>query len=130
MSNIKNLQMWNDICADARIGISSQFFGLKTTVTYLPTQSVIDAQTYEFNPQDGERLLRILTSPQSELTSIIGNFRPQPTTNGNYLLEVARSRDGRFTALLLLQYQQLLYKPVTITFFYEGEEACLVNQML
>ncbi len=28
MSNIKNMQMWNDICADARISISKSLFGL------------------------------------------------------------------------------------------------------
>ena len=40
MANIKNLQMWNDICADARISISKSMLGLKTTATYIPTQRV------------------------------------------------------------------------------------------
>ena len=43
MANIKNLQMWNTICVDARISISKSLFGLHTTATYNPTNSVIDA---------------------------------------------------------------------------------------
>ncbi len=45
MANIKQLQMWNSICADARISISKSLFGLRTTAVYNPTNSVIDAQT-------------------------------------------------------------------------------------
>ena len=130
MAYIKNLQMWNDICADAHIGISSQLFGLKTKVTYLTTQSVIEADTYGFRPSVGEQLLSILTAPRTELASAIGNFRPKRVTNGHYLLEIARSRDRRFIALRLLQFQNFVYKPVTDTLFYEDEDARLINQML
>ena len=48
MANIKNLQMWNSICADARISISKSMFGLRTTATFSPTNSVIDANTFEY----------------------------------------------------------------------------------
>ena len=45
MANIKTLQMWKDICADARISVSKSMLGRKTTAVYEPTQSVIDAYT-------------------------------------------------------------------------------------
>ncbi len=56
MANIKNLQMWNDICADNRISISKSLFGLKTIVTYNKTQSKVSARTIQLSPSDGEHL--------------------------------------------------------------------------
>ena len=129
MANIKNLQMWNDICADARISISKSMLGLKTTATYVPTQSVIDARTIEYTPQDGDRIRRILESSVNELAKAIGDFRPKEVPNGNYMLEVVRSRDGQFVALLLQQFTRMSYEPVTKTLFFEGEAAKVISQL-
>ena len=129
MANIKNLQMWNDICADARISISKSMLSLKTTATYVPTQSVIDARTIEYTPQDGDRIRRILESSVNELAKAIGDFRPKEIPNGNYMLEVARSRDGQFVALLLQQFTRMSYEPVTKTLFFEGEAAKVISQL-
>ncbi len=129
MANIKNLQMWNDICADARISISKSMLGLKTTATYVPTQSVIDARTIEYTPQDGDQIRRILESPVNELAKAIGDFRPKEVPNGNYMLEVVRSRDGQFAALLLQQLTRMSYEPVTKTLFFEGEAAKVISQL-
>jgi len=129
MANIKNLQMWNDICADTRISISKSMLGLKTTATYVSTQSVIDARTIEYTPQDGDRIRRILESPVNELAKAIGDFRPKEVPNGNYMLEVARSRDGQFVALLLQQFTRMSYEPVTKTLFFEGEAAKVISQL-
>ena len=129
MANIKNLQMWNDICADARISISKSMLGLKTTATYVPTQSVIDARTIEYTPQDGDRIRRILESSVNELAKAIGDFRPKEVPNGNYMLEVVRSRDGQCAALLLQQFTRMSYEPVTKTLFFEGEAAKVISQL-
>ena len=129
MANIKNLQMWNDICADARISISKSMLGLKTTATYVPTQSVINARTIEYTPQDGDRIRRILESSVNELAKAIGDFRPKEVPNGNYMLEVVRSRDGQFAALLLQQFTRMSYEPVTKTLFFEGEAAKVISQL-
>ena len=129
MANIKNLQMWNDICADARISISKSMLGLKTTATYVPTQSVIDARTIEYTPQDGDQIRRILESPVNELAKAIGDFRPKEVPNGNYMLEVVRSRDGQFAALLLQQFTRMSYEPVTKTLFFEGKAAKVISQL-
>ena len=129
MANIKNLQMWNDICADARISISKSVLGLKTTATYVPTQSVLDARTVEYTPQDGDHIRRILEAPVDELAKAIGDFRPKEVPNGNYMLEVAHSRDGQFVALLLQQYTRMSYEPVTKTLFYEGDAAKIISKL-
>ena len=129
MSNIKNLQMWNDICADARISISKSLFGLKTTVVYEPTRSVIDARTIEYSPQDGDRLRRILSTDKENLATVIDGFRPKEVPNGNYMLEVCRSRDNQFVALLLQQFTQMSYEPVTDTLIFEGVDAQVISQL-
>ena len=129
MANIQNLQMWNDICTDVRIQISKSLFGMKTTATYKPTNSIINVSKLEYSPQDGEHLRNILSAPRATLSSIIGEYRPKPIVNGNYVLEVCRSRDDLFVCLLLTQYQQLKYKPVTDTLFFEGEEAQTICQL-
>ena len=74
MANIKNLQMWNTICTDARISISKSMLGLRTTATYIPSNSVIDVKTLEYTSADGERLKRLLTSPHENLEKAIGEF--------------------------------------------------------
>ena len=129
MANIKNLQMWKDICADARIRISKSLFGLKATAVYKPTQSIIDVRTIEYTPQDGDCLRRILSAPREDLSNAIEGFRPKEVPNGNYMLEVACSRDGQFVALLLQQFTRMSYEPVTDTLFFEGNDAQLISQL-
>ena len=129
MANIKNLQMWNDICADARISISKSMLGLKTTAVYVPTQSVIDVRTIEYSPQDGNRLRSILSIPRKDLAEAINGFRPKDVPNGNYMMEVCRSRDGQFVALLLQQFTRMSYEPVTDTIFFEGADAQIISQL-
>ena len=129
MANIKNLQMWNDICADARISINKSMLGLKTTAVYVPTKSVIDVNTIEYTPQDGDRLRRILSTPREDLAEAIDGFRPKEVPNGNYMLEIARSRDGQFVALLLQQFMQMSYEPVTGTMIFQGVDAQIISQL-
>lgn len=64
------------------------------------------------------------------MVKAIGNFRPKEVSNGNYLLEVAKSQDAKFVALLLQQFVQLSYEPVTKTKIFEGDEAKAITKML
>ena len=129
MANIKNLQMWNDICKDSRVSISKSFLGLRTTATYVPTQSVIDAHIFQYSPEEGRRLKDILETPMGKLEKAIGDFRPKDISNGNYLLEVCLSHDGQFAALLLKQFSQMNYEPVTNTLFFEGDGAKAISKL-
>ena len=123
MANIKNLQMWNTICVDARISISKSLFGLHTTATYNPTNSVIDAKSFEYSPADGERLKRLLNIPYEKLAAAIGDFRPKATVNGNYMAEVCASRDGAFLSIQLFQFTRMSYEPVTDVLIFDGDDA-------
>lgn len=103
-------------------------FGLKTTVTYVHTQSVIDARTIELSPAAGDKLKSIIETPIDGHGKTIGSFRPKDVQNGNYLLETARSRDGEFVAIRLLQFVQLAYEPVTKTQIFEAAAARIINK--
>ena len=46
------------------------------------------------------------------------------------MLEACVSRDGTYVALLLLQYKQLDYVPVTDVMVYESENARIISRML
>lgn len=129
MANIKNLQMWNDICADNRISISKSLFGLKTIVTYNKTQSKVSARTIQLSPSDGEHLKRFLERTKNDIENVIGNFHPKEVANGNYMLELALSEDGNYLALLLHQFTQLSYEPVTKMLTFEGNEAQTISKL-
>ena len=127
--NIKNLQMWNTICVDARISISKSLFGLRTTATYNPTNSVIDAKSFEYSPADGEYLKRLLETLHDKLTAAIDDFRPKATVNGNYMAEVCASRDGAFLALQLFQFTRMSYEPVTDVLIFDGDDAISLSPL-
>ena len=129
MTNIKNLQIWNDICADARVCVSKSFMGLKTTVKYVPTGSVVDVKNYELSVQDGGCLLHILHSSRDKLLNEMETFRLKEVPNGNYKLEACVSQDGEFVALLLLHFKDYSYERVTDVLVYEGEDAKIISKM-
>lgn len=129
MANIKNLEMWKDICNDTRISVTSSLFGLRTTATYQPTGSTIDVAAIEYAPADGERLKRILDTPREKMAAAIGDFRPKAAINGNYMAEVCTARDGSFLALQLFQFQRMGYEAVTGVLTFEGDDARCVKQL-
>jgi hypothetical protein len=123
MANIKHLQMWNTICTDARISVSKSLFGLRRAAVYNPTNSVIDVRTIKLSPSDGEHIKHILSTPREDLAQAIGDFRPKPVANGNYMAEVISSRDGAFLAVMLQQFVRMSYEPVTDVLVFEGDDA-------
>ena len=129
MANIKNLRMWDSICTDARICINKSMFGLRTTVTFSPTCSVIDVNRFEYSPEDGERIKHILETPRDRMTATIGDFRPKTIDYGNYLAEVCASRDGAYLAVQLFQFQKLNYEAVTEVLIFEGQEAATISKL-
>ena len=129
MANIKNLRMWESICTDARIGITKSLFGLRTKAIYQPTGSVIDAETFEYSPEDGKRIKSILEMPRERMAESIQGFHPTTVDYGNYLTEVGLSRDGAFLAVQLFQFVKLNYEPVTEVIIFEGKEAATISNL-
>ena len=129
MANIKNLRMWDDIRNDSRVSVRKTMLGLKTTAIYQKTQSIIEAKTIEYTPQDGDRLRSILEAPVEKMEETIGDFHPSQVPNGNYLTELCSSQDGEFVALMLFQFQRMSYEPVTPVIIFEGKEAQVVRKI-
>ena len=129
MANIKNLQMWNTICADARICVSKSLFGLCSKVVFKPTNSEIKAKVLEYSSEDGKRIKHMLESPIEKLATMVGESLLKPTLNGTYLVEVGTSQDGAFVAIQLFQFSQLNYVPATDVMIYEGNDASLVMKL-
>ena len=129
MTNIKNLQMWDSICNDTRIGIVKSFFGLRSKIVYLPTKSEIDVKEVELTPNDGRRIKAFLEAPHIGLAKAIGGFRPEKVDLGNYMLELCISRDGNFAVAQLFHFELLCYVPVTGIIAFEGEDARVFGQM-
>jgi hypothetical protein len=129
MANIKHLQMWNSICADARVSVSKSLFGLRSKATFSPTNSIIDANIFEYSPADGERIKHLLEILHEKKVDAIGDFHPKTTVNGNYMAEVCASRDGVFLAVQLFQFTHMSYEPVTEVLIFEGDEAHAVAKL-
>jgi len=50
--------------------------------------------------------------------------------SGIYLFETCVSQDAQFAAVMLLQYRQMSYEPVTDVLFFEGNETTAITGML
>ena len=130
MANITSLQIWDEICTDARLGVSKSLFGLRTTVTYRPTGSKLDANIAGYSPADGAQIKRIIENFHESTVKDLGNFRPKAIPNGNYQVEVCASQDGEYLAVMMYQFIHLGYEPVTGMHTFEGEKARLLKQIL
>ncbi len=129
MANIIRMRMWESICNDARISIQKSLFGLRTTAIYTPTNSVIDANTFEYSQKDGAHIRQILDTPREKLSETIGDFHPTTCDYGNYMAEVGISRDRTFLAVQLFQYQTLNYEAVSKVMVFEGRDAVTVSSL-
>lgn len=119
------------ISTDARISVKKPFFKLCPIVVYNRTDSIVDARVIELSPADGNYLRwHILCASPGKVAEAIGDFRPKPIINGNYLAEVCSSRDGEFLAIQLLQFSSMNYEPVTDVIIYEGDDALALKSIL
>ena len=50
--------------------------------------------------------------------------------SGIYLFETCVSQDAQFAAVMLLQYRQMSYEPVTDVLYFEGNETTAITGML
>lgn len=125
MAKINNLRMGKTICTDLRIGIRKSLFGLRTQITYIPTNSIVEVKKNEYNSADGARLLDIVEKPEKPFD----DFRPQPTANGNYIAEVCLSQDHNFLAVQLFHYMEMNYEPVTEVLIFENDKANQLSKL-
>ena len=67
MSSIKDLEMAAAVSAYQHIEIKKSLFGLSQKAVYVPTQSPVKANVYEYAPADGERMERLLCLPLDKM---------------------------------------------------------------
>ena len=124
MENISKMEMASALFAQIYIKTEKKFFGLKTKVTYTPTNSPVVGICLDFSPAEGEKVQEILVTPASGLDAIFQKVgHPTTTANGNFRLNLCYSQDHEFAALHLQQFSGFEYHSVSGTRFAAGEEA-------
>ncbi len=116
------------ILSHADISVQRSFFGMRQSAVYQPTQSAVKAERYEFSPEAGAKVEKLLkcTPEQLEQERRSGT-KIEKTQLGNVLLEACVSDDKQFAALQLFRYGNLKYNPVTDVQIYEGDNAALIS---
>ncbi|WP_405328696.1 hypothetical protein [Fibrobacter sp.] len=124
MENISKMEMANALFNQIYIKTEKCFFGLKTKVTYAPTNSPVVGTYLEYTPAEGQKAKAILEAAPAELDAVLQkNGRPQTGENGNMKLNLCYSRDHEFAALHLQQFSGFEYRTIIETRFAVGDEA-------
>ena len=82
----------------------------------------------EYSPADGERIVKILTRPVSEIDSA-KTERFTESAIGQYMLEMCLSEDRKFAALQLQRFSDFSFKPVSELKVYEGDSAAAIASL-
>ena len=124
MENISKMEMATALFNQIYIKTEKAFFGLKTKVTYAPTNSPVVGTALEFAPSEGQKAKAILEASPAELDAALQkNGRPQTSDNGNMKLNLCYSRDHEFAAFHLQQFSGFEYRTVIETRFATGNDA-------
>ena len=114
MANIKKMEMAQAIFANENISVEKTFLGLKTKLTYKPTGSPIEAKEFDFTPDMGEKMLKLLKTPAEKFDAAIANIGNIPSTPiGHFHLEVIASADGQFTAMQMFRFADFKFQKET-----------------
>ena len=124
MENISKMEMATALFNQIYIKTEKNFFGLKTKITYAPTNSPVVGTALEFAPAEGQKAKAILEASPAELDAVLQkNGRPKTSDNGNMKLNLCYSRDHEFAAFHLQQFSGFEYHTVVETRFATGDEA-------
>lgn len=124
MENISKMEMATALFNQIYIKTEKAFFGLKTKVTYAPTNSPVVGTSLEYSPAEGQKAKAILEASPAELDAVLQkNGRPQTSDNGNMKLNLCYSRDHEFATFHLQQFSGFEYHTVIETKFATGNEA-------
>lgn len=125
MENICKMEMASALFEKECIKVEKAFFGLKTNVTYTPTNSPMVGLCLDYDPMVGQKVKLLVGAPIGEMEKLVAKEGcPCTCANGNFRLSLCYSKDRSFVALQLAQYSNFVYKPVSEIRFIEGAEAC------
>lgn len=123
MASIEHLEMGAALAALPEISVKKSFFGLKTTVTYNPTNSNVKVMSNEYSPEAGDRLETILRSDPEVVAEMIAKKPIEKSSLGQVRLDACISDDKQFAAVQLLRFSNLNYAPSTKMVVYTGKAA-------
>lgn len=131
MAKINNMEMAQMLSQQGLITVKSSFFGLKKSYIYVPTGSMLSGITNEYNPQEGEQLIRLAQlSPEQMNTEVTAKGKPQPTPVGHIRMELCASADHQYVAFSIYRFVDFAYQPIFPPRCFEGAQAELVYQAL
>ncbi len=124
MENISKMEMAKALFEKPYIKVEKAFFGLKTKVTYTPTNSPVVGLCLDYAPADGDKVKRLFAASPKEVESILEKQgRPSTSPNGHWRLSLCYSKDRKFVALHFSEFIGFEYKTVGETRFVEGDGA-------
>ena len=124
MANIANMEMASAVFEKSCIKVEKKFFGFRTNVTYIPTNSPVVGLTLEYPTSEGGKLNRLFTAAPNDVESILHKIGcPVESANGHWLVSICYSKDCKFAALQLSEFVGFDYKNVGEVRFAEGEDA-------
>ncbi len=117
-------------CALPQVEIKKSLFGLKTSITYKPTQSNIQIVQNEYDVNNGKLIENILLSTPEKLAEEVGKKDITKAGIGKMRLDACVSEDKQFIAAQLLQFVGFNYVHVTDMKVFEGKAAEALSQIV
>ena len=120
MENVKSMELAEALFQKNCIKVEKAFFGLKTKVSYVPTNSPVVGLYLEYDSDVGKQIKQLVSA---EWKNLKNEKAPDDCSNGHYRLAICFSKDRQFVALQLSQYVDFEYHPISEIRFAEGSTA-------
>jgi hypothetical protein len=131
MASIKNLAMAPAVVANERVATKSGFLGLTKSYIYTPTNSPLSGMSEEFDPKQGERLIKLMEMPLDKMEEEVKvNKKPMPTAVGHVRMEACISEDQQFVAVQVFRFLDFGYQKVFDVKFFEGDDAARIVKII
>ena len=106
------------------IAHKSSFFGLFHHLVYTPTNSRISDYSRYYSQLVRDEMRDLFSLEDSKFEQRLAKLPAyEEAVNGNVLVEGQVSADKQFVSLRLYLYEQIDYRPVSKTYFLQGEAA-------
>ena len=114
----------NDQMVNGLVARKSSFFGLFHHLVYTPTNSRISDYSRYYSQLVRGEMKDLFSLEDDKFVQRLSKLPAyEESINGNVLVEGHVSADKLFVSLRLYLYEQLDYRPVSKTYFLQGEAA-------
>ncbi len=112
------------------IARKSAFFGLFHHLVYTPTNSRITDYDRYYGLIVRDEMKDLFSLEDDKFVQRLSKLNTyEEAVNGNVLVEGHISADKQFVSLRLYLYEQIDYRPVSKTYFLQGEAALLATKV-